>query len=118
MLGTLACVLILSNYTVIAGWVMAYAWKPGSALRDRSWVCRGHRGAFHGFSFEPGHVGFWHTVFLVIVGSISARGLNRGIEIANKIRAPGLLILLLALVAYALVEGDALRGLPLRFNPI
>jgi NSS family neurotransmitter:Na+ symporter len=40
---------------------------------------------------------------------------NRGIELANTIRAPGLLILLLVLVAYALVTGDVTRGVAFAF---
>ena len=46
-----------------------------------------------------------------LVALISARGLKKGIEIANKIRAPALLVLLLILVAYSLATGDVRRGL-------
>jgi NSS family neurotransmitter:Na+ symporter len=115
VLGTVACVLIMSNYTVIAGWVIAYAWKCASGQimgLSRSGVAD----HFTAFLASPWQVGLWHIVFLVIVGSISARGLNRGIEIANKVRAPGLLILLLVLVGYALVQGDV-RGLTFAFQP-
>lgn len=115
VLGTVACVLIMSNYTVIAGWVLAYAWKCASGQimgLSRSAVAD----HFTAFLASPWQVGLWHIVFLVIVGWISARGLNRGIEIANKVRAPGLLILLLVLVAYALVQGDV-RGLAFAFQP-
>jgi len=48
---------------------------------------------------------------------ISARGVGRGIELANKIRAPALLILLLILVGYALATGDVQRGLAFAFAP-
>src|SRR5690606_9655532 len=65
---------------------------------------------------SPWQLAFWQLLFLGLVGWITARGLNRGIEIANKIRAPGLLILLLVLVAYALIEGDV-RGLAFAFQP-
>lgn len=115
VLGTVACVLIMSNYTVIAGWVIAYAWKcaTGQIMGLSRSAVADH---FTGFLASPWQVGLWHIVFLVIVGWISARGLNRGIEIANKVRAPGLLILLLVLVAYALVQGDV-RGLTFAFQP-
>lgn len=116
VLGTAACVLIMSNYTVIAGWVIAYAWKCATGQIEglsRPAIAE----HFTNFLASPWQVGFWHVVFLVIVGGISARGLNRGVEIANKIRAPGLLILLLALVAYALFQGDAVRGLAFAFQP-
>lgn len=115
VLGTVACVLIMSNYTVIAGWVLAYAWKCASGQimgLSRSAVAD----HFTGFLASPLQVGSWHILFLAIVGWISARGLNRGIEIANKVRAPGLLILLLALVGYSLVQGDV-RGLTFGFQP-
>ncbi len=100
VLGTVACVLIMSNYTVIAGWVLAYTWKcaSGQIMGLSRPAIAEH---FVGFLASPWQVGFWHVVFLFIVGAISARGLNRGIEIANKVRAPGLLILLSVLVAYA-----------------
>ena len=57
------------------------------------------------------------TLHLSYWWEYSARGVNRGIELANKIRAPGLLILLLILVAYALVTGDVSPGLSFAFAP-
>ena len=116
VLGTAAAFFIMSYYTVIAGWVMAFAWKsisgelaalPGSALASQ----------FHVFLSNPWRVGAWHLAFIVMIGCISARGVNRGVELANKIRAPALLILLLILVAYALVTGDVTRGLAFAFAP-
>ena len=55
-------------------------------------------------------MGAWHLAFLAGVGIISARGLNRGIEIANRIRGPLLLALMLILVVYALMTGDVVRA--------
>jgi NSS family neurotransmitter:Na+ symporter len=116
VLGTLATFLIMSYYTVIAGWVLAYAWKCASG--ELTGLARpAVAGHFHEFLSSPLRVGAWHLAFIVLVGSISARGVNRGIELANKIRAPGLLILLLILVAYALKTGDVTRGLTFAFAP-
>jgi NSS family neurotransmitter:Na+ symporter len=53
----------------------------------------------------------------LLVALVSARGLNRGIEAANRIRGPGLLILLLILVAYSLATGNTERGLQFAFRP-
>ena len=52
-----------------------------------------------------------------MVGVISARGVGRGIELATKIRAPVLLVLLLILMAYAMATGDVRRGLQFAFAP-
>ncbi|MBS0421830.1 MAG: sodium-dependent transporter, partial [Proteobacteria bacterium] len=116
ILGTLAAYLILSYYTLIAAWVLAYAWKCSIGLLSAA-------GPQHvaelwsGFQSRPFEVGAWHAAFVAIVMVISARGLQGGIEPANRIRAPALLILLLILVGYALATGDVRRGLTFAFKP-
>jgi NSS family neurotransmitter:Na+ symporter len=116
VLGTAAAFVVMSYYTVIAGWVLAYAWKCISGELT-ALPRRAVEGQFYEFLSDPWRVGAWHLAFVVLLGAISARGVNRGIELANKIRAPGLLILLLILVAYALVTGDVSRALAFAFAP-
>jgi NSS family neurotransmitter:Na+ symporter len=116
VLGSAAAFFVMSYYTVIAGWVLAFVWKSVSgelAALPRSAMNL----QFHEFLSNPLRVGAWHLAFVVLLAVISALGVNRGIELANKIRAPGLLILLLILVAYALVTGDVTRGLAFAFAP-
>jgi NSS family neurotransmitter:Na+ symporter len=62
-------------------------------------------------------MGAWHAAFVTLTLVISARGLARGVEAANRVRAPALLCLLLILVAYALVVGDVRQGLAFAFAP-
>ena len=96
-LGSLAAFLVFSYYSVIAGWVLAYAWKYAAGALSAG-------GPEHvavlwrQFRSDPLQVGAWHAAFVALVILISARGLQRGIEVANRIRAPGLLLLLLLLV--------------------
>jgi len=119
VLGTIAAFTIISYYTVIAGWVLAYTFKVGSGAL--SGLHRPEVAAlWHGFLSRPLEVGAWHLAFLVLVAFISARGVSRGIEVANRIRAPALLVLLLILAAYALFTGDAVavgNGLRFAFAP-
>ena len=116
ILGTLAAYLIFSYYTVIAAWVLAYAWKCAIGLLSAA-------GPQHvadlwtEFQARPLEVASWHAAFVAIVVIISARGLQGGIEPANKIRAPALLLLLLILVTYSLLTGDVRRGLTFAFKP-
>ncbi len=115
-LGTLAAFLIVSYYTMIAGWVLAYTWKCASGqLTGLSHAAVSEQ--FKALVSDPVTVGAWHLLFMTLVAAISAAGIERGIEIANKIRAPGLLILLLVLVGYALTRGDVARGLAFAFTP-
>ena len=71
----------------------------------------------YSFLAQPIAVGSWHLAFIALVGAISAGGVRKGIEFATKLRAPGLLVLLLILVSYALAKGDLHRGLSFAFAP-
>jgi neurotransmitter:Na+ symporter, NSS family len=116
ILGSLAAFLIFSYYSVIAGWVLAYAWKCAAGVLSAAGPS--HVAAlWDRFRSTPLEVGAWHAAFVALVAVISGRGLQRGIEVANKIRAPGILVLLLVLVAYSLSTGDVRRGLAFAFTP-
>jgi NSS family neurotransmitter:Na+ symporter len=69
------------------------------------------------FRSNPLELGAWYAAFVLLTIFISARGLQRGIESANKFRAVGLLILLLILVGYSLSTGDVRHGLQFAFAP-
>jgi NSS family neurotransmitter:Na+ symporter len=116
VLGTLAAFLIFSYYTVIAAWVLAYAWKCATGLLSAAGPQ--HVAAlWTEFQSNPIEVAAWHAGFVAAVIMISARGLQGGIEPANKLRAPALLALLLILVVYSLSTGDVRRGLTFAFKP-
>jgi NSS family neurotransmitter:Na+ symporter len=69
------------------------------------------------FLADPWALGSWHVAFVALVAVISARGVTRGLELANKIRAPVLLILMAILVAYSIDTGDVRHGLAFAFAP-
>jgi NSS family neurotransmitter:Na+ symporter len=115
VLGSLAAFWIVSYYTVVAGWVLAYAWKCASGAIDRQPRAL-ITSLWQTFLASPWQMGAWHLAFLSLVALVSARGVNRGIELANRIRAPVLLVLLCILVGYALAVGDVRRGLDFAFG--
>jgi NSS family neurotransmitter:Na+ symporter len=109
-LGTVAVFLIMTYYSVIGGWVLSYieAYAIGDvATLDRA----GLTARFAGLLADPGRLAFWHAMFMGITALISIGGLHRGIETANKIMLPGLFVILAGLASYALVHGDAARGI-------
>lgn len=116
IIGAIASVLVFSYYSVIAAWVMAYSWKAASGALTEAGA-DGVGALWKAFLANPVEVGIWHVAFVALVILISARGLNRGIEAANRIRGPGLLILLGILVVYALTKGDVEHGLQFAFRP-
>ncbi|MEI6245363.1 MAG: sodium-dependent transporter, partial [Acidobacteriota bacterium] len=116
ILGTIAAFAIISYYTVIAGWVLAYTWKCATGALvglSRPEVAR----LWSGFLASPVEIGAWHLAFLIVVAVISARGVGRGVEVATKVRAPVLLILLVVLMAYAMSIGDVRQGVRFAFAP-
>lgn len=114
--GCVAGFLLMTYYTMIAGWVMAYTWFFLTGHYPR-----GNPDAivakFHAFVADSTTVSLWQLGFLVLVTLTVGRGVNRGVEWANRWRAPALLIILLVLVAYSLEIGDVARGLRFAFAP-
>lgn len=113
--GSIAGFLVVSYYTMIAGWVLAYTWffLSGNYAHGASAAT----GKFQAFIADSHAVTLWQLGFFALVTLISARGLNRGVEWANRWRAPALLAILLVLVAYSLATGDVARGLRFAFAP-
>jgi NSS family neurotransmitter:Na+ symporter len=116
VLGTITVFAIMTSYSVVASWVLAYSWKCASGVLTglhRPEVAH----LWQTFLSSPLEMGAWHVTFLLLVGLISAGGVSRGIEVATKVRAPILLILLVVLTIYALATGDARAGLRFAFAP-
>jgi NSS family neurotransmitter:Na+ symporter len=116
VLGTIAAFLLFSYYTVIAGWVLAYTWKCATGILAAAGP-RHVAALWQNFRSSPIEMGAWHALFVLFTLIISSRGLQKGIEPANRVRAPGLLILLTVLTVYSLCSGDVRRGLAFAFTP-
>ena len=114
--GVVAGALILSYYSVVAGWTLAYIPKSLS-------------GAFTGASAQDveniyaSFTGSWlavavaHTVFMVSTVLVVARGVERGLEKAFRFMVPALLLLMLVLLGYAVVSGGFSQGVAFLFTP-
>jgi NSS family neurotransmitter:Na+ symporter len=91
VLGVAAGTLILSFYSVIGGWTLAYA-----VGRPR----------YEDLLASPARMAGYHAVFLAIAALIVGRGVSRGIEAASRILMPALIVLMLGLAAYSSLQGD------------
>ena len=114
--GSLAGFLIMTYYTMIAGWVMAYTWfflTGDFATGGVAPVVE----KFTRFTADSRAVTLWQLAFIALVTLISVRGVNRGVEWINRLRAPALLAILLMLASYSLATGDVARGLHFAFAP-
>ncbi|MCZ6800602.1 MAG: sodium-dependent transporter, partial [Nitrospirae bacterium] len=114
--GTLAGMLILSYYSVIGGWTVAYIFKSAMGTFG------GATGSFATNTFQefvgdPVTLGIWHTVFMVMTMFVVIRGVQGGLEKAVRYLMPTLFVLLLVLVGYATTTGFFMDGLAFLFKP-
>lgn len=115
-MGVIAGILILSYYSVIAGWTLAYVVKSATG------VFAGATAATVGAEFD-GFVGDWrlvgltHTIFMAMAVFVVARGVERGLEQAVRFMVPALLILMLVLLAYSINSGYFGQGVAFMFTP-
>jgi neurotransmitter:Na+ symporter, NSS family len=104
-MGLLALFLVLSFYSVIAGWTAAYLVKTASGgLSGLSPAEVG--GDFGGFLHNPSQMIFWHVLFTGATIFIVSRGVKIGLERVVKFLMPALFITLVALVINSAVTGD------------
>jgi neurotransmitter:Na+ symporter, NSS family len=115
-MGVIAGFLILSYYSVIAGWASAYVVKAffGSFFSADAIEIKG---IFYDFIASPSQQIFWHTVFMIATMMIVARGINNGLEKCVRYLMPGLFLLLILLVAYAMTTSGYFQGLNFLFRP-
>jgi len=115
-LGVIAGFLILSYYSVIAGWAMAYVVKAFTGSFSGESAAQ-IKSLFSDLQASPVQQVFWHTAFLVATMSVVARGVQGGLEKAVRFLMPGLFVLLMLLVAYAMTTGAYMQGLEFLFKP-
>jgi len=115
-LGVIAGMLILSYYSVIAGWASAYVLKAftGSFFDSDATAIKA---IFDDFVASPVHLLVWHSLFMAATMVIVARGINKGLEKAVRFLMPGLFVLLVLLMAYAMTTSGYFQGLNFLFKP-
>ncbi|ORU90031.1 MAG: transporter [Cycloclasticus sp. symbiont of Poecilosclerida sp. M] len=113
-LGVIAGFLILSYYSVIAGWAMAYVVRVASGMFDGA-TGDGVKNIFVQFISDPEKLLAWHSLFMILTMLVVARGI-KGLERAVKFLMPSLFVLLLLLVGYSMSQGAFGQGVSFMFN--
>ena len=115
-LGVIAGFLILSYYSVIAGWAMSYVLKAiGGSFNGGD--AKQINELFDSFIASPLQLVFWHTLFMLATMVVVVRGVQGGLEKAVRFLMPTLFVLLILLVGYAMTTGAYEQGLRFMFNP-
>lgn len=114
--GVAAAFLILSFYSVIGGWIIAYIADSAAGVFH---LARAEhvQANFDAMLADPVMLSVWHLVFMALTVWIVAGGIRRGIEAAANVLMPVLFLMLVALVVYAAATGAFAQGVEFLFAP-
>jgi len=116
MLGLVTAFVILSFYSVIAGWVLAYVFKSlTGAFTDAT--AESVQALIGGLSGDWVATGGWHTVFMLLTVLVVARGVERGLEKAVTLMVPALIGILLILLGFSAATGEFEMAVRFLFAP-
>lgn len=116
MMGVLGGFLVLSFYSVVAGWTLHYTVQ--SALGQLQSQGETDFGAlFNAFVSDPWQPIIYLAVFLLLTHFVVSRGIQHGIERYSKLMMPMLLAIIVLLVAFSLTMTGAAEGLRFLLRP-
>lgn len=114
LMGVLSGFLVLSFYSVVAGWTLDYSLLSvtGSLSGDHDFV-----GVFNSFVSHPYRPIIFLLAFLAITHVIVSRGIEKGIEKFSKLMMPMLLFIIVLLVILSVSMPGANKGLAFLLQP-
>ncbi len=115
-MGVFTGFVILSFYSVVGGWTVAYAVKTATgllALADAAAL----GDAFGAFVADPLEPIVYHGLFMALTISVVARGIDSGIERACRVLMPALFILLVVLCIRSVTLPGAGAGIAFFLEP-
>jgi neurotransmitter:Na+ symporter, NSS family len=127
--GMLAAFMVLTFYSVVAGWVLYFVGQTAADLGGAIAAGNPLAGAFSEESVEqiqgmmpalfadPWRLLAMHAIFAVITIFVVARGVNKGIEAAATWLMPAFFILLLVITIYGSITGDFAGAFTYLFTP-
>ena len=115
-IGIVASIMILSFYSVVAGWTLEYLYQSiTGALNLNSQEA--YHAQFQQFSTHPWRPLLWTILFLIVNFVIVIRGVQKGIERMSNIMMPILFLILIIFCINSLLMPGAKEGLKFLFSP-
>jgi len=113
-MGALAGFLILTFYSVIAGWALYYIVAMPTVLvdADAAQVSK----VFDGLLANPLIMLLCHTLFMLLTAVVVMRGVRQGLQRAVQVLMPLLFAMLLVLLGYAVTTGSFGQALDFMFT--
>lgn len=114
--GIMASLMILSFYSVVAGWIVEYLFQSISGgLSGRT--AQEYSEMFGSFTANPYRSVLWTMLFLLINFLVLRRGIEKGIERLSNIMMPILFLILIVFCVNSVLLPNSSDGLSFLFNP-
>lgn len=113
-MGVLAGFLVLSYYSVVAGWTLDYTVESltGGLMAEGDFGVQ-----FQEFVSNPFRPVIFLGLFLLLTHLIVATGVEKGIERYSKIMMPLLLLIIVMLIGFSMTMPNALKGAEFMLKP-
>ena len=112
IMGAIAGLLILSFYSVAAGWAVAYVFEGFDGTSAEFYNQK-----FEGFLTDEIRLIIFHSIFIFLTIFIVSRGVIKGLETWVNRLMPLLFIIVLLLCVYATQTGAFFEGVSYLFTP-
>ncbi|MEH7145860.1 sodium-dependent transporter [Priestia megaterium] len=113
-LGVITCFILLSFYSVVGGWILQYIFASVTGQLNG---VRDYGSLFNSTIANPTSAVISQFVFLLLTIVVVARGIQNGIEKANKILMPALFILFIIIIIRSLTLDGAMEGVSFFLYP-
>ncbi|MED4136738.1 sodium-dependent transporter [Priestia megaterium] len=113
-LGVITCFILLSFYSVVGGWILQYIFASVTGQLNG---VSDYGSLFNSTIANPTRAVISQFVFLLLTIVVVARGIQNGIEKANKILMPALFILFIIIIIRSLTLDGAIEGVSFFLYP-
>lgn len=114
LMGVVSAFLILSYYTVVAGWTLEYT---VAVIGDQFTAGTDFTAFFNNFVANPWKASLYVVLFMLLTHIVIVRGVTDGIERFSKVMMPMLLFIICVLVICAFSMPGSAEGLTFLLKP-
>lgn len=116
-MGVLAAFVILSFYSVVAGWCVDFIYKTATGVFEPGHTMDEVTALFKELTASPRKQIICHGVFMLLTIVIVVAGVQKGLQRWNEILMPALIVILVVLVVYAITQPKAHEGFRFMLQP-
>ena len=116
VMGVFAGFFILTFYSIVAGWTLAYVIRAVSGIFTQAGA-QETQDIFIALVSDPERLLAWHTIFMIMTVFVVSRGIEKGLEQAVRYLMPALFLLLLFLVFYSMTTAGFADAMGYLFKP-